>query len=138
MHTEIQLKLVTPAKTLFDEPVKSVVLPTEMGEITVLADHAPLISVLSAGELIVQTSNETFPLAVAGGLIEVFDNTVVVLADSAERPTEIDIEASEKRAEELAKELATETAMDITTYTTLQRNLERERARLNVGKKWRK
>jgi F-type H+-transporting ATPase subunit epsilon len=138
MHSEIQLKLVTPAKTLFDQAVQSVVLPTESGQITVLPDHAPLVSILSPGELIVKTAQEEFPLAVAGGVVEVFENTLVVLADSAEHPTEIDIEAAEKRAEELAKELATEATMDITTYTALQKTLERERARLNVGKKWRK
>jgi F-type H+-transporting ATPase subunit epsilon len=138
MHTEIQLKLVTPAKTLFDQPVRSVVLPTESGEITVLPDHAPLVTILFPGELIVKTATEEFPLAVAGGVVEVFDNTLVVLADSAEHPTEIDIAAAEKRAEELAKELETQATMDITTYTTLQHNLERERARLSTAKKWRK
>lgn len=138
MHTDLQLKLVTPAKTLFDQPVKGVVIPTEVGEITVLPDHAALVSVLSPGELIVKTADAEFPLAVAGGMIEVFDNTVVVLADSAEHPSEIDIEAAERRASDLAKELAAEAAMDLTTYNTLLRNLERERARLSVGKKWRK
>lgn len=138
MHTELQLKLVTPAKTLFDQAVVSVIVPTEMGQITVLPDHAPLVSVLAPGELIVKTSEEQFPLAVAGGVIEVFDNTLVVLADSAEHPSEIDIEAAEVKAEALAKELEQEATMDITTYTTLQHNLERERARLNTAKKWRK
>lgn len=138
MHSEIQLRLVTPARTLFDKPVRSVTLPTEMGQITVLPDHAPLVSVLTAGELLVKSSDGEFPLAVAGGIIEVFDNTIVVLADSAEHPSEIDVAAAEKRAEELAKELKEEVKMDITTYTTLQHNLERERARLAVATKWRK
>lgn len=138
MHSEIQLRLVTPARTLFDKPVKSVSLPTEMGEITVLPDHAPLVTVLVPGELVVKSAEGDFPLAVAGGVVEVFNNTLMVLADSAEHPSEIDIAAAEKRAEALAAELKSEVQMDITTYTTLQHNLERERARLHVATKWRK
>jgi len=138
MHTELQLKLVTPAKTLFDEAVLSVALPTELGQITILPDHAPLVSILCAGEMIVKTASSQFPLAVAGGVVECFDNTLVILADSAEHPSDIDVAAAEKRAEALAAELAQEATMDITTYTTLQRNLEHERARLNLVQKWRK
>ena len=135
---KLHLRFVTPAKTLFEQSVDQVIIPTEMGQITVLPHHAPLVSILEPGELIVKSEDTEYPVAVTGGVIEVFQNELVILADAAEQPSDIDIEAAEKRAEELAKELEEQEVMDITTYTMLQKQMAQEQARLQVGKKWRK
>lgn len=138
MNTRFHLKLVTPTRTVFEQEVDQVIAPTKMGQITVLPDHAPLVSILSAGELVVSDAGKKFPLAVAGGVIEIVDNTMYVLADSAEHAEEIDLVASEKRAEELAKQLAAEVSLDLSTYSLLEQQLERERARVLVAQRWRK
>lgn len=138
LATIFQFKLITPARELFNEPVKQVIIPTQLGQITVLPEHAPIVSVLAAGELVVTTAEKEFPLAVSGGVLEMFQNTLVILADTAEHPTEIDVAAAEARAQELEKQVAASVELDIGTYNTLLHNLERERARLAVGKKWRR
>lgn len=136
--SHIQLKLVTPVAVVFEQAVDAVTIPTQMGEITVLPHHAALVSVLAPGELTVTAGSDTFPIAVAGGMIEVYNNNLVILADSAVHATDIDLAEAEAAAAKLAKELETETKMDLTTYSILQRNLEVERARILVANKWRK
>lgn len=86
-----------------------------------------------------ETETTQHPLAVAGGVVEVSpDNTLTILADSAEHASEIDLAAAQKRAEELAKTIETETKLDIASYNLLLAELERERARMHVAEKWRK
>ncbi len=133
----LQLKLVTPVETLFDQEVDSVVVNTAAGEITVLPHHSRLVSILEPGELRVRDGEEEFPLAVYGGTLEFSDNRLVILADAAEKAHDIDLEAAEQRAAELAKELETQEEMDITTYNSLAKQLQKERAKLAIGKKWR-
>jgi len=134
----LKLKLVTPVKTIFDEDVEQVHLNTEDGEITVLPNHAPLVSILRPGILTAKQEGKDVPMAVAGGAIEMFGNTLVILADTAEHPDEIDLERAEKKAQKLAQEIASKQTLDITTYKTLQRQLEREQARIGAVKRWRK
>lgn len=137
-ENKLQLKLVTPVDTIFEQDVDQVILPTEVGQITVLPNHTALVSILEPGELVVKDGEKEFPLVIAGGVIEISDNHLVILADSAEEPGEIDLAAAEERAKELAAELEQQEQMDITTYTLLQKQLAQEQARLQVGKKWRK
>ncbi len=137
-NERLQFKFVTPVETLFDQEVDQVIVNTTAGEITVLPDHSPLVSVLEAGELIVKDGEKDFPLAVYSGTLEVSDNTLIILADAAENAHDIDLDAADKRAKELAQELETQEEMDITTYNTLMKQLQKERAKLMVGRKWRK
>jgi F-type H+-transporting ATPase subunit epsilon len=134
----LHLQFVTPARTLFEKEVERVIIPTTSGQITVLPHHAPLVSVLAPGELLVKTAKEEFPVVVSGGVLDMFNNTLVILADSAEHPEEIDVGAAAKHAEELAKEIKTQVGMDLTTYTILKRRLEREMARVEFARKWKK
>lgn len=138
MSTRLHLQLVTPSGTLMDREVDSVTLPTQVGQITVLPDHAPLVSVLTSGEALIVADTEKTSFVVAGGVVEVFQNTVAVLADSAEEPSAIDIAAAEKRAEELAKEIASQPVIDQVVYAKLLNDLERERVKLSIAKKWQK
>jgi F-type H+-transporting ATPase subunit epsilon len=112
MSANLQLKLVTPERTLFDESVDSVSCPTVQGQITVLPHHAPLIAALQPGEMIVRNAGNSRHLAILGGFVEVRPgnangNQVVILADDAEHAEEIDAieaEAAMSRAEELMKQ----------------------------------
>jgi len=67
-----------------------------------------------------------------------FNNTLVILADTAEHVEEIDLDRAEKRAQELAEKLKDKEKLDINTYTNLEYMLARDRARIGVSKKWRK
>ena len=100
--SKISLKIVTPERIVFEDSVDSISAMTENGEITVLPNHVPLVSLLKAGEMRLKDGSTSSLLAVSTGLIEVLpDNTVIILADTAERSDELALEEIEK-----AKELA--------------------------------
>src|SRR5665648_417690 len=103
MNSKIKFKIVTPEKTVYEDSVDQVTLPTQEGEITVLPNHIPLISVLRAGELVAKKGGEEIAMAVSGGMVEVRKNEITILADTAERAEEIDLaraEEAKQKAEE--------------------------------------
>ncbi len=78
MHIEI----LTPDKQLFEGEVSSVKLPGEMGGFQVLNNHAPLISSLTKGDLGIKTADgRTQIFSLKGGVVEVFKNNIIVLAE---------------------------------------------------------
>ena len=100
-----KLEVITSDRVvLSDRAIVSVVLPGSEGYLGVLANHAPLVTELKIGEIDIRRGDGTDDaMAVAGGFVEVLDNSVTVLADSAELRGEIDIERAEQalhRAEE--------------------------------------
>lgn len=135
----LHLKMHTPERTVYDADVEQITLPTLDGEITVLPHHIPLISVLRSGEMHVVKDGVDIPMVVAGGFVEVRPDSVVdILADSAERIEEIDLERAEAariRAEEYIKTKKFETDVE---YAALQAALERAMARIRVIKKHRR
>lgn len=135
--SKINFKITTPERTVYEAEVDSVTIPTQMGEITVLPEHIPIISLLKSGELVVRTGKEEEVMAVSGGFIEVGYNKIVILADSAERAEEIDIDKVEEARQQAEKILQEKTA-DQEDYAAIVASLEREMARLKVGKKYRK
>ncbi|UII28688.1 ATP synthase F1 subunit epsilon [Fulvivirga maritima] len=76
------LEIVTPSKKVFEGKVSVVTLPGAEGSFQVLNDHAPLISTLEEGQLTYKTSSgETDTFVITGGVAEVLNNKIVVLAD---------------------------------------------------------
>lgn len=137
MAEKITFEITTPENVVYSDEVDEVVLPTASGEIGILPNHIPLVSLLIAGELRITKGKETTYLAVSGGFIEVQPGKVVVLADTAERAEDID----EKRAEEArkrAQELAEEKHVDATQFAALTAKMEKELARLRVVRRRRR
>jgi F-type H+-transporting ATPase subunit epsilon len=96
-------EMVTVEKLIFSDQVESIVAPGEAGELGILPHHAPLLSILRAGELRVTQNGQEQSIAITGGFLEVLDNKVTVLADAAERAEEIELDRAEeavRRAEE--------------------------------------
>jgi len=133
----INFKIATPERVVFKDEVDSITLPTMMGEITILPNHIPLISVLKTGEITVKKGEEEFAMAVAGGFVEVLAEKVVVLADRAERSEEIDVARAEA-AMERARKLRDEKNTDTVEFAALSAQIEKEMARLRVGRKQQK
>lgn len=137
----LTLRVVTPDGIVYeDNTVTKVTLPTTTGEITVLDHHIPLLSTIAPGELqIYKDGQPPVSLAISGGMLEVRrDNAIYVLADTAERAEHIDLERAEAarlRAEELLK---AEKEVDDLAFAQLQAAIEKEAARLRVGRKYRK
>ncbi len=106
------LEILTPEKTVFNAQALSVSAPGVQGGFQVLVDHAPLLSNLEEGRVIVRGLDGTMlTYATSGGFLEVRDNRVRVLLDTAERTDEIDVDrarAARERAERRLRERAAE------------------------------
>jgi F-type H+-transporting ATPase subunit epsilon len=99
----LQLEIVTPEKLAYADEVDSVVLPGSEGELGVLPHHAPLISTLGAGELRLRKGGQEESFAIVGGFLQVLPTKVVVMAETADMASEIDLEraqAARQRAEQ--------------------------------------
>lgn len=135
----LKFKIVTPEKTIYENEISQVSVPTMEGEVTILPNHIPLISILKAGELRFKDKQGEHQMAVSGGFLEVRGkNEIVILADSADRVAEIDVakaEEAKKRAQEQMANL--KNAQDV-DYAKLQAIIDRELNKLKVAKKYRK
>ncbi len=133
----IKFKIVTPYGVTYDDTIEKVTIPTQAGEITVLENHTPLVSILAAGELIIYKEGYSTGIAISGGFFEIRPNSeVYIMADTAEHGTEIDIEraeAAQKRAEELLRQVQSAEDVD---YARLQAAIEKELVRISVGRKY--
>ena len=127
----IELIIVTPERQLLRETVVEVTLPGAEGQLGVLPGHAALITELGIGELSYQAkdSSGSVPVAVISGFAEVLGDRVTVLAETAERPEEIDIpraEEAKKRAEQRLAAAASDPNIDWgRAAVALQRSLIR-------------
>jgi len=86
----LRLEIVTPEKRVIDADVDAVTVPTASGEVGILPAHAPLVSALKPGVLAYSIKGSNERLAVSGGFVEVNNDRVAVLVDSAESADEID------------------------------------------------
>lgn len=108
MAEKLRLELVTPYKHVLSEEVDEVTAPGTIGEFGVLPGHTSLLTTLKIGELIYKKGNQSYYVAVNWGYIEVEDDTVTVLVETAEPADDIDLErarAALGRAEEAMKDL---------------------------------
>ena len=137
MQKKIKFQIITPERVVFADEIDQVSVMTKDGEITILPNHLPIISVLQIGELRCKKDKKEYSMAVTGGFIEVKpDSSVVILADVAEKAEEINIEEAElarKKALETMKEQRT---MDSLEYAALQATLNKALTRLKVGNKY--
>jgi F-type H+-transporting ATPase subunit epsilon len=97
------LDVVTLKKVVFSEPIESVIAPGTVGYFGILAGHTPFVSSLQIGTAkITKANGETFTLATSGGFLMTDGKKVILLAETAERPEDIDVkraEAAKQRAE---------------------------------------
>lgn len=134
----IKFELVTPERVVLKDCISQVTVPTREGEITVLPKHMPLVATLVPGVLeIVDNKGEKKTLAVSGGFLEVLLNKVVVLADTAERSEEIDIERAEKAMEWAEKEMKKKQGemKDEKQYAEVFSGIERQLARIRAARR---
>ncbi len=136
---KINFKIITPERVVFEDQIDQVTMMTQAGEITVLPGHIPLVTVLQSGELRCKKGEEEYALAVSGGFCEVRpDNSLVVLADTAERAEEIDVARATEAHERAEKLMAEARHHEDVDYAALQAKLEKEFARVRVANKYRK
>ena len=130
----IKLEIVTPERIVVAEDVDEVVLPGIEGEFGVLYGHIPFLTALKVGILTYKKDDVEEHLAVSWGYVEVAGDNVKVLAETAEKATEIDISRANV-AREAAEKILTAGKED-TEYDEAQVRLEKAVIRVQVaGKK---
>jgi F-type H+-transporting ATPase subunit epsilon len=101
----LQLEIVTPERLAYSDEVDSVQLPGSEGELGVLPHHAPLISTLGVGELRIRKGGAEESFAIVGGFLQVRPDKVVVMAETADMASEIDLEKAEEARREAERAL---------------------------------
>src|ERR1700677_3304587 len=96
MADTFKLEIVTPEKRVVDTTAEEVQIPGKNGYLGILPGHAPLITELAVGEITFRAGAEEQRLALAWGFAEVLPDKVTILAETVERPSEIDVERARK------------------------------------------
>ncbi len=108
---KLKLELVTPAKQVLSQEVDEIVAPGSLGQFGVLPGHTPLLTTLQVGELCYRQAERRHYVAVNWGYVEVENDRVTILVETAEAEDEIDLERAERalgRAEKALAELTPE------------------------------
>jgi F-type H+-transporting ATPase subunit epsilon len=130
-HTTMHVEVVTAERELYSGEADVVIAPGSEGELGILPRHAALLTTLKVGQLLIRLGGAEEPLFVSGGFLEVSNNSVTVLAETAERAEEIDqarAEAARRRAQEYLQQ-----ARSDVERAELVGALERAVARLRVA-----
>ena len=129
----MRLEIVTAESRVYSEDVDLLVAPGIDGELGILPRHAPLLTMLKPGEIrVVKDGDETL-MAVSGGFLEVLGNKVTILADTAERAEDINLERAEE-ALKLAQERVASRVSDMDLQRALA-SMRRAQARLGVARR---
>ena len=133
MADRLTLEIATPMRLVVAETVDEVVAPGIEGYFGVLPGHAPFLTTLGIGEVTYRVGQDEHYLALAGGFAEVRNDKVIVLADTAERPEEIDRARSERARERAERRLSAVTPEETVDYTRAAAALARALARLQTA-----
>jgi F-type H+-transporting ATPase subunit epsilon len=129
----LTLEIATPMRLVVAEAVDEVVAPGTLGYFGVLPGHAPFLTTLGIGEVTFRIGREERYLAVAGGFVEVRHDKVIVLADAAEGPEEIDRDRAERAKERSERRLSGRGSEEAVDYARAAAALMRSVTRLQTA-----
>jgi F-type H+-transporting ATPase subunit epsilon len=133
MADTFQLEIVTPEKLVVKDVAEEAQIPGKSGYLGILPGHAPLITELAVGEITYRLGGQTKHVAVAWGFAEVLPDKVTILAETAEKPEEIDVPRAERAKSEAEQELkAGGPDLD---YEAVQGAIARAETRIDVARK---
>ena len=131
---KLRVEIVTGERVVYEQDdVDMVVAPGIDGTLGILPHHAPLITVLSSGELRVKKGGSEQALVVFGGFLEVTPDRVIVLADTAENVEEIDLARAEEARRRAESSIANR--QDVVDIDQAQAELRRATLRLRIGQR---
>ncbi len=134
MAGPIRLEVVTPEKVVINEDAQIVMAPGALGEFGVLIGHTPFLTALKAGALrYTDTQGGEHVVFVSGGFAEALPNKVTVLAESAERRRDIDLERARAAAERARQRLAEQRSKDEVDFVRVQAALQRALLRMKIA-----
>ena len=131
----IQCEILTQERQLFNDTADIVVLPGLEGQMGVLPNHSPLLTVLGFGEVVVRSGGEEEFFAIGGGFAEVQPDRIIILADSAEQAEEIDIERAEEARQRAVQSMADGVPDDPLRYAQIEAALKRAQIRIDVARR---
>jgi F-type H+-transporting ATPase subunit epsilon len=130
----IHLEIVTPERLAYEGDVDAVVCPGIEGELGVLPHHAPLLTTLGVGELRIRTGGQEEYFAIAGGFLQVRPDKVVVMAETADLASEIDLEAAEQARRDAERQLS-EGFVEGADLARARASMERALLRIRVAER---
>jgi len=129
----LRLDIVTIERLIYSGEVDMVIVPGIEGELGILPHHAPLLTALKYGELRVRRGDDEDSYAIGGGFMEVLPLQVTVMADTAERAEEIDLERAE-HARQRAQERLLDQAQEDVDFSSATSSLQRSLTRIKVAR----
>jgi F-type H+-transporting ATPase subunit epsilon len=130
----LNLKVITPDKTVWDDRVEEIVLPSTTGQLGILSGHAPLLTALEIGVMRVRADKDWKAIALAGGFAEVDKNEVKVLVNGAEMGENIDLNNARTEYESAQTEFSSaEKGDDKLAKTRANQALKKARARFQAA-----
>ena len=133
MAERLTLELATPTRMVVAETAEEVVVPGIEGYFGVLPGHAAFLTTLGIGEVMYRVGRDEHYLAVSGGFAEVRNDKVIILADRAERPEEIDRARAERAKERAERRLSGRGSEDAIDYARATTALARALVRLQTA-----
>jgi F-type H+-transporting ATPase subunit epsilon len=135
---QIRCEVITAERRVFEDDVDMVVAPGIEGQLGILPHHAPLITSLTFGELIIHRESKPDEfIAIGGGFMEVGPGHVTILADSAERAAEIDVARAEEARRRAEEAMAQKHREDV-DFIRAEAALRRSMIRLKVARRRRR
>ncbi len=129
--TRLYLKVVTPDKLFFEGEIDMLVARTIEGDVGILLNHSPLVTILDIGRLVIKDGDERKVAACAGGYIDVRNNNITVVSDACEWEDEIDINRAERAKERASRKLEDKDTDTFKAELALKKAINR----INVGNK---
>jgi F-type H+-transporting ATPase subunit epsilon len=128
----VKIKVISPEKIIWDTEAEQIVLPSITGGLGILTNHAPLVSVLQTGLLKKFDQQSWVPIVVLGGIAQIEDNEIIVLANGVEELTESSMTRDDvnKQVLELTEKIATLDPANTSEQKSLTSDLDLAKARM--------
>ena len=129
------LEIVTPERLAYSDTVDAVNLPGIEGELGILPHHAPLVSMLGVGELRIRKGGTEESFAIVGGFLQVRPDRVVVMAETADLASDIDLEKAQEARREAERTLEGAAQTDAVDLAAARASLQQALLRIRVAER---
>ena len=132
ISSKTRLRIITPARQIFDKEVDMVSIRTPLGERGILPGHAPMVCALVDSVVDIKIGSELIKASVMSGFAEISGKLITIVSDVAEWPDEIDVERAQESLEHAQRIIESGTGRD--AIEAAKRDLQRAKIRLEVSK----
>ncbi len=131
--SQFNLEIVTPLKTAYKESVNMIIVRTVTGDMGILPKHAPLVTELAVGEMVIKKDGEEKKYFISGGFMEVSKEKVIILADKALKAEDINVEEEIKNKAVMEARIAK--LNEDKEIIMLQKELQETLTKIRIGEK---